>query len=196
MKGEITEKFLEKLADGIMEATDLFAAFLRAGYGASYLKIGKEFEKIKSEEEKREKENELRKRFYRFSSYLKKDELVEKEGRGLSAKFKLTVKGRRKLEELKDKKRNFESLPSIDYKKTVGNEIILVAFDVAESERRKRDWLRESLKALGFQSVQQSVFVGKGKLPEQFISDLRDLNIFDSVEILEVGKLGTLKKVI
>ena len=49
---------------------------------------------------------------------------------------------------------------------------MIVAFDVPEHERYKRDWLREELLVLGFEPIQKSVWFGPSPLPENFVREL------------------------
>ena len=60
---------------------------------------------------------------------------------------------------------------------------------------RERDILRDIMKLLGFNIIHQSVWVGKVKLPKQFIIDLEIMGILKYVEIMEVTKKGSLKNV-
>jgi len=43
--------------------------------------------------------------------------------------------------------------------------------------------------------IHQSVWVGKIKIPRQFILDLEEINILGYIEIFEISKMGSLKKV-
>lgn len=74
-----------------------------------------------------------------------------------------------------------------------GPTFIIVAFDIPEREKRKRNWLRQSLCRMGLSMVQKSVWIGRVKLPEDFIESLRHLKLADCVEIFEITKTGTLK---
>jgi hypothetical protein len=55
--------------------------------------------------------------------------------------------------------------------------------------------MRSALKNLGFRMIQKSVWVGKVTLPEDFLSDLRQLNLISCVEIFEVNKAGSLRHI-
>lgn len=45
---------------------------------------------------------------------------------------------------------------------------ILVSFDVPESHKYSRDWLRKQLKIFGFTMIQKSLWKGPGPLPKEF----------------------------
>ena len=72
---------------------------------------------------------------------------------------------------------------------------IIVSYDIPVLFNRERDGLRNVLKVLGFKMVHKSVWVGKVKLPEQFISMLEKCGILEYVEILKVTKRGSLQSV-
>jgi DNA-binding transcriptional regulator PaaX len=80
------------------------------------------------------------------------------------------------------------------YKKIFDNKLKVIIFDIPEKERHKREWLRVSLLALGFSFLQQSVWMGKNKIPESFIVDLRDRKLLPCVEIFEINQKGTIER--
>lgn len=57
------------------------------------------------------------------------------------------------------------------------NKNMIVAFDIPETHKRKRAWLRFELVNLGFKPIQKSVWFGPAPLPEEFIKSLNKLNI-------------------
>jgi predicted transcriptional regulator len=194
MKGDLIFSILEKLGDSATNSIDLFCAYLNAGYGANIKKINYELYKIR--QGKKINNNKIKKdkdRFNKFIFSLKKDGLIEKKGTGSDAIFYITKKGVNKFKKIKETNNYF--LPEINYLKPEGNVVILISFDVPEKRRKERNWLRGVLNYLEFKQIHQSVFVGKGKLPKNFIDDLKDLKLFDFIEIIEVGKMGTLKSI-
>lgn len=97
------------------------------------------------------------------------------------------MKGEKKVGELKNR------LPNRHYKKEDKKSLIIMSFDIPEKLRRKRNWLREVLRNLGFNMIHQSVWIGKSKIPKHMIDDLERIKILEFVEILEISKTGTLK---
>ena len=93
-----------------------------------------------------------------------------------------------KLTQLKNK------LPTRHYGKTNQNKLVIISFDIPEKFRRKRDWLREVIRNLGYKMIHQSVWIGKTGIPKQFILDLEEMNILEYVEVFEINKRGSLKK--
>mgnify|MGYP001593289630 CR=1 FL=1 len=197
MRGDIILKVLESVEDASLHFIDVFNAFLKAGYGASFWKMERELEKIKSERDKRQFDREtaarLRQRYDVLIYKLKKDGLV-KEGTGRGEKtLSITRGGKLKLNDLRAKAER--TLPT-NYKKEPGSALVIFAFDVPEKEKRKREWLRAVLRGLGFTMIQKSVWVGRKKIPREFLEDINKFKMVDFVEIFEVSKTGSLKHVI
>ena len=146
-----------------------------------------DYEYEKQQRSRREKNSpEHRKRRLRvFISKMKHDGLIKK---STDNKFIISQKGISKMAKLKN------SLPNRYYETTGRNRAVIISFDIPEKLRRKRNWLREVLKNLGFEMIHQSVWVGKVKIPKEFIMDLENLKILEFIEIFEISKTGTLKK--
>lgn len=120
---------------------------------------------------------------------LKEQGLVQSRGPRSRTKWFITKKGRSQL-----KKQNLDLykvkrvLPKPDGIRR------LVTFDVPEKEYKKRNWLRAELLALGFTSLQKSVYIGYSPFPEEFIEDLEARQLSNWVHILSIEKEGTLMK--
>lgn len=189
-KGEILLKALNFLYDGAMVQADFFAAVLTVGYGASGSKIDYEYQKYRrASETKIFKMEELKRRKRRLTVFMSK---MKHQGLIQESKGKLFIsnKGRDKLRELKN------ALPGKHYEKINTQNFIIISFDIPEKLRRKRSWLREAIKNLGFKMVHQSVWVGNTKIPKDFITDLENLKILEFIEIFEVSKKGSLERVV
>ena len=197
MKGEITLRILEAIRDFSGSAVDTFDALLSSGYGASYGTLQYEFSRRQRERSrrdlKREKRIRLKLNYDKLIYKLKTDGLIKKNQKDKKKLFYLTQKGEGVLSLLKERKS--ESLPSIDYVKEGGEKFIIIAFDIPEKEKRKRVWLRSALKNLGFQMIQKSFWVGKTKIPKEFLDDLYNMKISNFVEILEISKQGSLRQI-
>ena len=137
-----------------------------------------------------------RQRFYSLLSYLKKQGLVENKKEGRGSLWKITKRGLEKLHILRE--RNRYSKESATYKegKAEGG-LKIVAYDIpAEGNQKRRDWLRWALLNMGFTMLQKSVWVGKNKIPEEFVKDLRERRLLPYVQIFEVSNRGTLKEIV
>lgn len=194
MKGDFIFSMLNILKNGAGDFEDMIAAYLTVSYGASFSKL--EYERNKAYErrlhrvQERNREAELRKKCSKMIYYLKQNDLISEEG----DIFEITSKGRKKLDKFKEQ--ILKNLPSRDYPKEKTSQLVLVSFDVPEKERRKRAWLRDVLKYLDFKMVHKSVWVGKFKVPKEFIDDLKKINLIDFVEILSIDRKGTLEKIL
>lgn len=188
MKGELTLKILEFLEEGVTTIIDLGAAV--AG-GGSIAQVQRKFEKyhfkhpsqLEKSKELVQKRNKLAKLLYK----LKKEGLITEKGDGL----KLTFQGRRKLDILR--KKLTARLPVKDYPKEKDDKFKIIIFDIPESQRHKRAWLRSVLISLDFSLLQKSVWFGKSKIPQDLIEDLEKLELLPFVEIFEVSKTGSIK---
>jgi len=184
-------KALEFLYDGAMTQVDFFGAVLAAGYGAGSSQIEYEYQKRKRISEAKKSRAEMlkdrKRRLAVFISKMKHDGLIEESENN---RFTISSKGINKFSKLRN------NLPARYYSKKTGQgSPIIISFDVPEKFRRKRDWLREVIRNLGFKMVHQSVWVGKGKVPVDFIKDLENLKILEFVEIFEISKAGSLNKI-
>jgi|WetSurMetagenome_2_1015567.scaffolds.fasta_scaffold333951_1 CRISPR-associated endonuclease Cas2 len=49
----------------------------------------------------------------------------------------------------------------------------IVIFDIPESKKKIRSWLRQELQLLSYRKLQESVFIGKYPLPKSLISEIK-----------------------
>ena len=188
---------LEHISDVALGCADLTAVFLESGYGASMGKIEYEFfkrqDKRIKEQDKHLEIKQRQQRFYNMLYKLKKDGLIEEDVKNKKSFFKITSKGKQRIKKLK--KRQVNALPDNFYQEDAkSGKFTIAVFDIPEKDRRKRSWLRSALKNLGFKMIQQSVWAGKIKIPEEFICDLKELNLIEYVEIFEISKSGSLRQ--
>lgn len=96
--------------------------------------------------------------------------------------WKLTVKGKEYLEA-----KLARVLPSRreKYVLKTKKKNVIVAFDIPEMMRRKRDWLRNELAAYGFEQLQKSVWFGPGPLPQEFIEDLQRFDVLQYLRFFQ-----------
>ena len=196
-KGDILLRVLETIGDLTVSMADLLIVFVSAGYGASYSKLQYELSKRQMERERKSLEKgiqrETKQKYYNLIYKLKTSGLIAEKKKDNKKLFILTKKGKKKLFSLREK--NQKRLPDISYLrlKEESNKLVIVIFDIPEQERRKRGWLRAALKNLGLKMVQKSVWIGKLKIPKEFLDDLFKLRLIDYIEIFEISKTGSLK---
>ena len=68
----------------------------------------------------------------------------------------------------------------------------VVAFDIPERERKKRDAIRVGLMAAGYHQLQQSVWYGERPLPQDFVELIDVLRLRPCVHIFSVKRSGTM----
>jgi len=64
----------------------------------------------------------------------------------------------------------------------------IISFDIPERDRVMRNWLRNQIKIYGFKKLQQSLWIGPGPLPKNFLLRLKELHIRDNIKIFKVLK--------
>ncbi|PIQ75269.1 MAG: hypothetical protein CO001_01245 [Candidatus Portnoybacteria bacterium CG_4_8_14_3_um_filter_40_10] len=193
MKSEKRIKILEFIERTAKTLDDIFFIFCQP-YGTSYSKMEYSLER-KHARESKETSNKLidrqtKRRFDDFVYRLKKDDLICNIERKNKKIFQLTSKGKMILKEFRSDKTKLPARSK--YKNEEDETLKIIIFDIPEEERRKRDWLRCALKNLKFGMLQKSVWAGKRGLPQEFIDDLKRMNIFSFVEIFAVSKTGSL----
>jgi len=77
--------------------------------------------------------------------------------------------------------------------KPIGNTKVMVLFDIPEKKRKTRNWLRLHLKLWDFEMLQQSVWLGKGPLPKEFIARLDLLGVGKCVRIFKIESIKAQK---
>jgi len=192
-KRTIGSVVLRLLKEGVITTTDLFVNIALEPFRHSYKGSGAPLrgvifstreiiETIK--EERKEKQ-----RFYNLLLSLKRDGLISLDSSSKKGTWILSKKGINELEEL-------EKEPKQRYPKDTSKEVIVISYDIPEKYRLHRDWLRGILKFLDFKLLHQSVWIGKTKIPETLLSDIRDREITPFIQIFTISKEGSLSKVI
>ena len=118
---------------------------------------------------------------------LKKQGFIKKVNKDGTFLWKLTRLGLKKLQNL-----NKKFIPRNKYKGEAVNYSTIIAFDIPEKLKHLRSWIRYSLAIMGFEKLQRSLWIGKVKIPEDFIKDLYKLKINNCVVIFKVIDQGLL----
>jgi len=66
---------------------------------------------------------------------------------------------------------------------------MIIAFDIPESKRRCRAWLRAELRLLGFEPLQKSVWLGPAPLPKEFIKALNGLSLLAYLKFFRASEV-------
>ena len=120
-------------------------------------------------------------------SRLRADGLVEMEVRGI---WNVLPAGRKLIAPIIALSRRREAYAASD--DDAGKITTVVIFDIPESKKKKREFLRAELVALGFVLAQKSVWTGTRTLPREFIAFLKEEKLLDHVRIFSVRESGTL----
>jgi len=188
MKGEAIYKILDFIEDTSLNMTDITMAILSAGYGASMGKIDREYEVLARDRDTYRINRDKKRRLQIYLSKLKSEGLIAENS---SNKTILSLEGKKKLNFLRKRK----ILNKDSYTKEIGDRMIIVSYDIPMPFNKERAILRDILRRLGFNIVHKSVWIGKVKLPKEFILAVGELGIHEFIEILEVTKSGGLKSI-
>lgn len=190
--GEIVKSILIGLAAGAVITAELldhfFSAYNRSYKTAHRSLYGGGYGYDKNETKFSYEDPELQK-FFSVLNRLKRQGFIEKKESKQGSLWNITKSGLEKLGFYKRKK-------DTKYDAVKDNKVKIVVFDIPECERWKRAWLREALTVLEFSMLQKSVWMGKNKIPEQFLEDLRDMRLLNRTHILEVSASGTFKEIV
>ena len=100
--------------------------------------------------------------------------------------WKITAAGRAYLIKMRGKLK----LPFHARKRQIRQpKTMIVIFDIPETQKRKRKWLRTELKNLGFEILQKSVWSGPAPLPNEFIKSLHDLHLLPYLKFFKASEL-------
>ena len=131
--------------------------------------------------EERRQKRELKVSTLRATLYrLKKQGLIERKG----AIWHLTMIGKNAVKVLKMEKAERVFPPHSEPRKTTQLKSVIIVFDIPEAWRWKRDWLRDELVNLEFESIQKSVWFGP-KPPKEFIQHLNTLNLLPCIKFFK-----------
>ncbi|MBI4225320.1 MAG: CRISPR-associated endonuclease Cas2 [Candidatus Sungbacteria bacterium] len=118
---------------------------------------------------------------------LKLQGLVTCSGSRKCARWQLTRTGKTFLAKIQDREKGAYVLAPQD------GVIRIVAFDIPERFRAKRNWLREQLAACGYQMLQRSIFMSTRPLPDAFIKRVDEMKIRQYLHIASLNQSGTIR---
>jgi len=193
--GEIIPKILEILQAQAETTVNLFDIFT-SSYGESYRKMRRTI-KYGAPNFKTNWASEYnqQQKFYSVLNRLKNQGLIQKKnGARKRTIWKITKNGLERLKLIKKEKIFYKR--SINYEKELDDKFRIVIFDIPEKERYKRGWLRVVLISLGFSMLQRSVWMGKNKVSEQLLYDLKKHKMLSYVQIFEISKKGTINQTV
>ena len=186
VKGENIFKILEMIERSAFTAADILEV-LFASRQEVYRRMHSNQRKYRESFVEKIKEDQ---KFYNLLNYLQRKGLVKKEKSGTNFIWKITRRGEEKLEKLKERLLKRPERKTDPIQKT--KKVIILSFDIPEYDRKKRDWLRETLKGLGYKMVHKSVWIAKIELPIEFLEDLRRHHLLNYIHIFSINQKGTI----
>lgn len=166
----------------------LFAAIIVCPYGASRGQIERKMEELREGGTKSranlERIKQRQQDFYNIVYQLQRDGFIKKTE---NRKLLITILGKKKYEKI------LSRLPKRNHKPQTDSSLKVFIFDIPEKEKHKRKWLRSQLRDLGFRMVQKSVWMGRKKIPREFLEDIQELKLLAYIEIFAVTKTGSIR---
>jgi len=98
-------------------------------------------------------------------------------------RWSLTEKGRKYFEDKRRLKMRFASPFVINAPKN-----LLLMFDIPESKRAERNWLRWHLREFQYYMIQKSVWVGPSPLPKKFVVHLKETGLHNNIKTFRLAK--------
>lgn len=111
-------------------------------------------------------------------SYLLKEGFIKEHGG-----FQLTQKGRLYIKRKIDSLQHFNCQFPKDAPKN-----LIVMFDVPETKKAEREWLRWHLKRFQYLMIQKSVWVGPSPLPKEFLDYVKSIGLKESLKIFRLAR--------
>lgn len=118
-------------------------------------------------------------------SYMRKIGLLE----DCDGRFEVTKKGQKYI------KRKIDSLQQFyfNFQKDAPKNLI-VMFDIPETQKAEREWLRWHLKKFNYAMIQKSVWVGPSPLPKEFLDYIESIKIKEGLKTFKLAKGYDFKK--
>ncbi|MEX2033084.1 MAG: CRISPR-associated endonuclease Cas2 [Candidatus Colwellbacteria bacterium] len=189
-RGDLTKRILEHLMDASSDIVYIFAAIVASPYGSSRKHIERKMRELReggaTAKLEIEKIKQKQQNFYSMLYQLEKEGFIKKTK---DRKLLITVLGKEKYKKI------LSRLPKRHHKPQADTSLKVVIFDIPEKEKHKRGWLRDQLRDLGFKMIQKSVWMGKKKIPKEFLEDIKDLNLLAYIEIFAITKTGSIRSV-
>jgi CRISPR-associated endonuclease Cas2 len=116
---------------------------------------------------------------YSMIHYIKKNGLITENNNT----WCLTTAGKKYIQRKQDSLRQFEH----NFTKEMPKNLIIM-FDVPETRKAEREWLRWHLKKFNYQMIQKSVWVGPSPLPKEFMDYILKIKLKDSIKTFKLAK--------
>ena len=118
-------------------------------------------------------------------SYIRKAGFVE----NIDTDLQVTRKGQEYIKKKIDSLRQFY----FNFDKNAPKNLI-VMFDIPETKKAEREWLRLHLKKFNYSMIQKSVWVGPSPLPKEFLDYIKAIKIKDGFKTFKLARGYDFKK--
>lgn len=125
-------------------------------------------------------ENTIRTTLYR----LRQNGLVEQE----DGEWRITKMGRICIEHLQQQRTITLPQHTKRPESTHATKQMIISFDIPESKRNLRQWIRIELVYLGFELLQKSVWIGPAPLPASFVSALHEIDALQYMKFFHASE--------
>lgn len=86
-------------------------------------------------------------------------------------------------------RKKIDSLKQFNFKFNKNNpKNLIVMFDVPETKKAEREWLRWHLKKFDYLMIQKSVWVGPSPLPKEFLDYLKSIGLKENLKTFKLAK--------
>jgi len=123
--------------------------------------------------------------FYSTVSRLRKNGFIETK----SGRWFLTKTGKKYFEDKRKLSLKFSSPFKLNTPKN-----LLLMFDIPESRKAERNWLRWHLREFQYFMIQKSVWVGPSPLPKKFGAYLKEIGLYDYIKTFKLSRPYQIKK--
>jgi hypothetical protein len=134
-----------------------------------------------------------RQQFYKTLDRLRHEGFIVRKGPKRTSSWILTKRGEEKIETYRERRADPFSSAHVNFAAPEGGGVTIVTFDIPETERRKRNWVRACLAEMDFRMLQKSVWVAHGQIDEDFVYALRERDLMPYIHIFSVAKRGTVR---
>ena len=112
-------------------------------------------------------------------SYIKKNNLMTQSDKG----WHLTPAGKNYMKKKEDSLQQFECNFTQEAPKN-----LIVMFDIPETKKAEREWLRWHLKKFNYEMIQKSVWVGPSPLPKEFMDYIEKIKLKNTIKTFKLAK--------
>ena len=101
----------------------------------------------------------------------------------------ITPKGKNYIRRKIDSLKKFDFIFNKDSPKN-----LIVMFDIPETKKAEREWLRWHLKKFNYLMIQKSVWVGPSPLPKEFLGYIKSIGLEESLKTFKLAREYDFKK--